>query len=71
MFVGIDHYVLFQRDIEEGRDIHEALSKHRGAGLEPFSPNGEGALPVTTPWGSVEYCLRDPEGHIWGIVQAR
>ena len=121
MFVGIDYYVLFHRDIEVGRafyealglrhlhggahghffglpgggmlmlhpseegrpqgsnpqlyvtvsDIHAALAKHRAAGIEAFSPNGTGELPVTTEWGSVEYCVRDPEGHIWGIAQAR
>ena len=51
-------------------DLDAALVTHRVAGMEAFSPNGEGEVPVTTPWGTREYCVRDPDGHIWGIVQA-
>ncbi|MED5373889.1 MAG: VOC family protein [Myxococcota bacterium] len=52
-------------------DVHAALTQHRQAGMEAFSENGSGALPAQTPWGSTEYNLRDPDGHVWGIVQAR
>lgn len=52
-------------------DVHGALAKLQAAGADCFSPNGPGPLPVTTPWGSTEFCVRDPDGHIWGVVQAR
>ena len=52
-------------------DVHAALATHQAAGMECFSPNGPGPLPVQTPWGSTEYCVRDADGHVWGVVQAR
>ena len=40
-------------------------------GLTPVHHQVEGPLraPVTTPWGSREVELHDPDGHRWGFVQ--
>jgi len=53
-------------------DVRASFARVVAAGLVPFdhqSP-GEGlAEPVTRPWGSREFELQDPGGHLWALTQ--
>lgn len=52
-------------------DIDAFMAHVLRQGLVPVHHQARGPLtaPVTTPWGSRELELVDPDGHRWGFVQ--
>jgi catechol 2,3-dioxygenase-like lactoylglutathione lyase family enzyme len=53
-------------------DVDVVYAHARQVGLGPVhhqAPEGIDG-PFTTPWGSREFELYDPDGHRWGFVQA-
>lgn len=52
-------------------DLDAHFAAVRTAGLVPDHHQVKGPLdaPHTTPWGSREFGLTDPDGHRWGFVQ--
>ena len=52
-------------------DLDGLFAHCQQAGLRPVHHQSDAPLtaPHTTPWGSREFELSDPEGHRWGFVQ--